>query len=284
MHSYWELTSNFPQHHKNYTACPIVFVKAFQGLSFNDCESVANHSPSTPTQWSPTLAPASYTVHTHTYTCTRIRKSQGSTARQCNIVIGARLNPAKNTVFPYACGCVLHFTKRLRASQIERSTSRKDNTVMGRLPNLHKHSVSLPSPFVLHCAYTYISMYAHRKSQGSTCRKCNMVMGNLPSLTKTQRFPALAPAVYILATAYAHCKSQGSTAQVVEEFPRGSTKMISFETHRAKHIISYHRAHIVVQWAALSMSSRLHKWICSKIHIWKNIRKRTMNNKKRINV
>ena len=35
--------------------------------------------------------------------------------------------------------------------------------------------------------------------------------------------------------------------QVVEEFPRGSTKMIPFETHRGKHIISYHRADIVVQ-------------------------------------
>jgi hypothetical protein len=120
-------------------------------------------------------------------------------------------------VFPYASPCILHFAKRLRASQIEGSTSRKHNTVMGGLPNLQKHSVSLPSPCVLHCAYTYISMYAHRKSQGSTSRKCNIVIGGLQNPAKTLCFPMLAPPSSILANTYAHRKSKD---QQVEKITR----------------------------------------------------------------
>ena len=80
---------------------------------------------------------------------------------------------------------------------------------------------------------------------------------------------------------------QVKLSQSLQEFPRISKKKINrFETSRAKHIISYHGFHIVLQSSTLSMSSRLHKWI------WKNksthfnkYRKQTYNkNKKRINM
>ena len=119
-----------------------------------------------------------------------------------------------------------------------------------------------PSPCILRFTYAC----THRKSQGLTCRKCDMVMGGLPNPAKTRCFPTLAPASYILGNAYAHGKISQSeginrlnchrASRSFQEFPK---KNQPFETSRAKHIISYHGFHIVLQSSTLSMSSRLHK-------------------------
>ena len=123
------------------------------------------------------------------------------------------------------------------------------------------------SPCILRFTYAC----THRKSQGLTCRKCDMVMGGLPNPAKTRCFPTLAPAPYILIHFGKRVRAwqniakrrdqQVKLSQSLQEFPRISKKNQPFETSRAKHIISYHGFHIVLQSSTLSMSSRLHKRI-----------------------
>jgi hypothetical protein len=163
---------------KYLTACSIPFVKAFQGLSSTELwirsKSQCRRSNTVIPYTSPCILYILY-IYAHIYAYVH-RKSQGSTGRNCNMVIRGGPKPCKNTMFLYPSPCILHFGKRARASEI------------GGINRSNSFRVS----------------------------------------------------------------------RSFLEFPK---KMKSFETHRAKHIISYHRFHIVLQSSTFSMSSCLHIWI-----------------------
>ena len=198
------------------------------------------------TQCFHTLDPASYTL-AHAYAH---RKSRGSTDRKCNMAMGGLPNPAKTQCFHTLDPASYILAHAYAHRKLRGSTDRKCNMAMGGLPNPAKTQCF---PTLDPASYILAHAYAHRKSRGSTDRKCNMainLVGALPLPRSAQH-----ETHETMWNIFADVCCFHLFSKTVQECSTVPTKKTFSETHRAQHIISYHRLHI--ELLTLSMYSSL---------------------------